>query len=214
MVMCGATTPAWSTVTILPLFLMWAEMMVAMMIPSAAPMILTFAMVNRKRRAQDRPFVSTGLFVSGYLVVWFLFSLVAALAQWTLHGVALLSPMMHSQSRWLAGILLLTAGAFQWTPWKRTCLTQCRSPFTFLLSDWREGRRGAFCMGLKHGAYCTGCCWLLMTLLFVAGVMNLLWIAILTTLVLIEKASPPSWQIGRVVGVLCVIWSGWLLLGS
>ena len=212
MVMCGATTPAWSMATLLPLFLMWAEMMVAMMLPSAAPMILTFAMVNRKRREQERPFVSTGYFLGGYLVVWSLFSLVAALAHWALHGVALLSPLMQSRSPMLGGILLLAAGVFQWTPWKQACLAHCRSPLSFLLGGWREGSWGAFSMGIKHGAYCTGCCWLLMTLLFVAGVMNLLWIAILTVLVLVEKAAPREWRIGHVVGILVMAWGGWLLL--
>jgi predicted metal-binding membrane protein len=113
-------------------------------------------------------------------VVWCAFSAAAALAQWALHGAALLSPAMRSNSAALAGMLLIFAGAFQWTPWKRACLNHCRSPLNFLLGNWREGRAGALAMGLEHGAYCAGCCWLLMLLRFVAGVMNVLWIAAIT----------------------------------
>jgi len=131
MAMSGPDVKPWAASAILPLFLMWAEMMVAMMIPSAAPMILTFAMVNRKRREQERPFVPTGLFLLGYLVVWSAFSFAAAVAQWALHGAALLSPMMKSSSPLLAGGLLMVAGIFQWTPWKHACLNHCRSPLQF-----------------------------------------------------------------------------------
>ena len=176
--MSGPDVKSWAAGAILPLFLMWAEMMVAMMIPSAAPMILTFAMINRKRsRGRKRPFVRTGLFLLGYFIVWTVFSFVAAVAQWALHGVALLSPMMKSSSPILAGALLIGAGIFQWTRWKRVCVNHCRSPLEFLLHDWRDGPGGALAMGAKHGTFCAGCCWMLMALLFVAGVMNMLWIA-------------------------------------
>lgn len=213
MAMSGPDVKPWSTAEITPLFLMWAEMMVAMMIPSAAPMILTFAMVNRKRRGQERPFVPTSLFLSGYLIVWCVFSLGAALAQWALHGAALLSPMMESNSPLLGSALLISAGIFQWTPFKHACMNHCRSPLQFLLSDWREGRMGAFWMGIKHGAYCTGCCWLLMALLFVAGVMNMLWVAAITILVLLEKIAPPGWRLGNFIGVIFVAWGGWIMIG-
>src|SRR5690348_12507152 len=166
MKMSGPDTDPWSTATLAPLFLMWAEMMVAMMLPSAAPMILTFAKVQRNRREQERPFVATGIFLLGYLVVWTSFSAVAAVLQWVLHARALLSPMMVSTSPWLGGALLIAAGAFQWTPLKNSCLTNCCSPLGFLLSRWREGKRGAFMMGLEHGVQCAGCCWFLMLLLF------------------------------------------------
>lgn len=211
MAMAGPDANPWSAATLPPLFLMWAEMMVAMMIPSAAPMILTFAMVNRKRREQQRPFVPTLIFLSGYLAVWAGFSALAAVAQWILHTRALLSPLMTSTSPVLGGILLLGAGLFQWTPWKAACLGRCRSPLAFLMTDWREGRWGAVVMGLKHGVFCTGCCWLLMVLLFVAGVMNLWWIAILTVFVLLEKVAPSAWQIGKAAGVLLALWGIWLL---
>lgn len=212
MKMSGPDTTPWSAATLAPLFLMWAEMMVAMMIPSAAPMILTFALVQRKRREQERPFVSTGIFLLGYLVVWTGFSAVAALAQWVLHARALLSPLMVSTSPRLGGALLLAAGIFQWTPLKNACLTHCRSPLGFLLTDWREGGWGAFGMGLKHGAFCTGCCWFLMALLFVAGVMNLWWIAVIAGLVLLEKVMPRGLLIGKVAGALLAAWGVWLML--
>ncbi len=209
--MCGPDMKPWAPAVITPLFLMWAEMMAAMMIPSAAPMILTFAMVNRRRREQERPFVPTSLFVSGYLMVWCVFSLVAALAQWALHGASLLSPMMASTSPLLGGGLLIVTGVFQWTPFKHACLNHCRSPLQFLLNDWREERTGALWMGLKHGAYCTGCCWMLMTLLFVFGVMNLVWGAAITVLVLLEKAVPQGSHLGKVTGVFLAAWGGWML---
>ena len=212
--MSGPDTKPWSSGAILPLSLMWAEMMVAMMIPSAMPMILTFARVNRQRREQERPFVPTGLFVLGYLVVWSAFSIAAGLGQWALHGAALLSPAMKSNSAILAGGLLICAGIFQWTPWKRACLNHCSSPLSFLLGEWREGRSGALAMGIKHGVYCTGCCWLLMALLFVAGVMNIVWVAVITLVVLLEKALPRGRWVGHVIGAACVTWGAWVLLGA
>ena len=212
MALSGPDVKPWAAGAILPLFLMWAEMMVAMMIPSAAPMILTFAMINRKRREEERPFVPTGLFLLGYLIVWTAFSFAAAVAQWALHGTALLSPVMKSASPLLAGALLIFAGIFQWTPWKRTCLNHCRSPLQFLLHDWREGPRGALAMGMKHGAFCAGCCWMLMALLFVAGVMNMLWVATITILVLLEKVAPRPWRTGNGAGVLLVAWGLWVFV--
>ena len=212
--MSGPDTNGWSTATLAPLFLMWTEMMVAMMLPSAAPMILSFAHVQRNRREQERPFVATGIFVLGYLTVWTGFSAVAAVLQWVLHGKALLSPMMVSSSPWLGGTLLIAAGIFQWTPLKNACLSVCCSPVNFLLTSWREGNQGAFVMGLDHGAKCAGCCWFLMLLLFVAGVMNVWWIAILTVLVLVEKVARRGLQIGKMAGVLFVAWGVWLIVSS
>ncbi len=212
MKMSGPDTGAWSPATLVPLFLMWSEMMVAMMIPSAAPMILTFAMVQRKRRELEHPFVPTGIFLLGYLVVWTGFSALAALAQWVLHARALLSPTMVNTSPLVGGILLIGAGIFQWTPLKHACLTRCRSPLSFLMTGWREGKSGAFAMGLEHGAYCTGCCWILMALLFVAGVMNLWWIAVIAVFVLLEKVAPRGLFIGKVAGVLLAAWGAWMLL--
>ena len=211
MKMSGPDMQSWSAAQLLPLFLMWAEMMVAMMIPSAAPMVLMFATVNRKRREQEQPFVPTGIFLLGYLVVWTGFSALAAFAQWMLHATALLSPKMVSTSPVLGGILLIAAGVFQLTPLKRACLTQCRSPLSFLMTDWREGDRGAFMMGLNHGVFCTGCCWVLMALLFVAGVMNIWWVGVISMFVLVEKAVPHGYQFGKLTGVVLVLWGVWMI---
>ncbi len=214
MQMSGPDMEPWSTATLLPLFLMWAEMMVAMMLPSATPMILTFAKVQRNRREQEKPFVATGIFVLGYLAVWTAFSALAAVMQWVLHGRALLSPMMVSTSPILGGLLLIAAGIFQWTPIKNSCLAGCCSPLNFLMTGWREGRWGAFMMGLKLGAYGAGCCWFLMLLLFVAGVMNVWWIAIITVLVLIEKIAPRGLFLGKIAGVLFAGWGVWMIAKS
>ena len=193
-------------------FVMWAVMMVAMMTPSAAPMILIFAGVNRRRKKQQAPYVPTSVFLVGYLVVWGAFSVLATSAQWGLHTVSLLSPTMESTSPVLGGVLLLVAGIYQWTPLKHACLSKCRSPLGFVLNEWREGRRGAFLMGLKHGAYCTGCCWFLMALLFVAGVMNLVWVAAIAGFVLLEKVAPAGKRMGQAAGVLLAA-GGVALLG-
>jgi predicted metal-binding membrane protein len=204
---------AWEATEVLLTWVMWAVMMVAMMTPSAAPMILMFATVNRRRRGQQGPFVPTTVFLLGYLLVWGGFSVVATLAQWGLHTAALLSPMMVSTSPMLGGLLLLAAGIFQWTPLKSTCLTQCRSPLGFLITEWREGAWGALLMGLRHGRYCVGCCWVLMALLFVAGVMNLLWVAAMAVFVLVEKVLPRGELVGRVVGGMLML-AGLVLLGQ
>ncbi|HVF70515.1 MAG TPA: DUF2182 domain-containing protein [Chthoniobacterales bacterium] len=204
----------WSPITLLPLFFMWAGMMVAMMLPSAMPMILTFAAVSRNRRKQERPYVPVSVFVAGYLAVWTGFSLVAAIAQWLLHRKALLSPAMASQSAILAGLLLLAAGVFQFTPLKHTCLTQCRAPFEFIMTRWRESTGGAFRMGLEHGLFCAGCCWALMGLLFVAGVMNIVWIAVLSLIVGLEKLLPRGIWLSSAAGVILTLWGAWLIAGA
>lgn len=205
---------AWTSAALLPLFVMWAVMMVAMMLPTAAPMILTFAAVARNRRQRQQPFVPVAVFVAGYLIVWGGFSVVAAVAQWFLHRAQLLSPMMTSSSVVLGGILLLIAGIFQFTPLKRSCLTRCRAPLDFITAHWREGWRGAFMMGLEHGLFCLGCCWALMTLLFVLGVMNLLWIALLTILVGLEKILPRASYLRQVSGLILAGWGIWMLFSG
>lgn len=193
------------------LFAMWSVMMIAMMLPSAAPTILLVDNVVRTRRARGTPGVPVGVFVAGYLAAWIVFSAVAALAQWGLHRAALLSPAMATASPQLGGALLLLAGASQWLPLKNTCLSHCRSPIGWLTAEWREGTRGAFVMGLRHGTYCLGCCWALMPLLFVLGVMNLLWVAAIAALVLVEKVAPGGRVIGRVAGLGLAAWGGVLL---
>jgi predicted metal-binding membrane protein len=213
MVMVMPHMQAWGATEVLLTWVMWAVMMVAMMTPSAAPMILTFTTINRRRRAQQGPFVSTVVFLLGYLLIWGAFGGVASLAQWGLHTAALLSPMMVSTSPILGGILLLAAGIFQWTPLKSTCLRQCRSPLGFLMTEWREGVGGALLMGLRHGSYCVGCCWVLMALLFVAGMMNLFWVAAIATFVLVEKVLPQGELVGRVAGGVLML-AGLVLLGQ
>lgn len=203
---------AWGSIDFVLIFIMWAIMMVAMMIPSASPMILMFSVTNRRRREGQGPFVPTSVFLLGYLVVWAGFSALATLAQWSLHTAALLSPMMVSTSPILGGALLLTAGIFQWTPLKHTCLRHCRSPLAFLMTEWREGTSGAFLMGLKHGGYCVGCCWMLMSLLFVTGVMNLLWVAIIAAFILIEKVFPAGGWVGRIAGLLLIGCGTWIFI--
>jgi predicted metal-binding membrane protein len=195
----------WGPTTVLLLFVMWTVMMVAMMVPSAAPMILAFLTVNQRRQAAARPLVPVTIFLLGYLAVWTAFSAVATLAEWGLHQAALLSTTMTATSTALNGGLLIAAGVFQWTPLKRACLKGCRSPLSFLMSEWREGTAGAFVMGLRHGTYCVGCCWVLMALLFVAGVMNLFWVAGIALFVMAEKILAKGELIAHVAGVALVI---------
>jgi predicted metal-binding membrane protein len=211
MAMCMANMRPWGTADMSATFLMWAVMMVAMMVPSASPMILAFAGMNRTRRERSLPYVPTSAFVAGYIVAWTGFSLLATVTQEILHSTALLSSMLVSTSAVFGGVLLLAAGVFQWTPLKNACLRQCRTPLGFLLTEWSDGARGAFQMGLRHGAYCIGCCWLLMALLFVAGVMNLWWVAAIAAIVLIEKLTPAGPLFARATGVLLSLCGAWML---
>ena len=201
--MCMPLAHAWTPRELTLVFVMWTIMMIGMMTPSVAPAVLLFANLNRQRRATDRPFVPTFAFLAGYLLVWTLFSLAVTLLQALLHRAALLSPAMVSRSPLLGGPLLIAAGLFQWLPIKQTCLRHCRSPLDLFITHWREGPIGAVRMGFGHGLHCAACCWLLMTLLFVAGVMNLLWIAAITLFVLIEKLIPTIW-ISRLTGLALV----------
>lgn len=191
----------WSSIDVVLLFFMWVIMMIAMMIPSAAPMILTFLTVNARRQTVGRPTVPVALFVLGYLAVWTAYSAAATGAQWALHKAALLSTMMAATSPIFNGGLLIMAGLFQWTPLKRACLNGCRSPLSFLMSQWREGASGAFAMGLRHGSYCVGCCWILMALLFVTGVMNLICVLAISVLVAAEKLLRHGELFARVMGL-------------
>jgi predicted metal-binding membrane protein len=197
-------TQEWGATTVLLLFVMWAVMMVAMMVPSATPMILAFLNVNQSRSTSNRPLVPVGIFLLGYVAVWTAYSALAALAEWGLHQAALLSTTMSAMSATLNGALLIAAGVFQLTPLKRACLKGCRSPLSFLMSEWRDGAAGAFVMGLRHGAYCLGCCWILMALLFVAGVMNLFWVAVIALLVMAEKVLPKGEVLGQIAGIALV----------
>ena len=208
MAMPGAA--AWNSVDLLLVFFMWAIMMAAMMLPSALPMILAFAAITRRRRGRPNALARTALFVFAYLLVWTGFSAVATLAQWWLHGAALISPMMVATSPLLGAVLLTAAGIYQLTAFKHACLVRCQSPLDFLLTEWRDGNTGALIMGVRHGAWCTGCCWLLMTVLFVVGVMNLWWVATITLFVLIEKLITRAVWLRYASGALLIAWGAWL----
>ena len=184
----------WSGTDLVLVFIMWTLMMIAMMLPSATPMLLLFSKISHGRTSAARALFATGALTAGYIAVWTVFSLIATLAQWGLLEARLLSPMMTSANPVLSATLLAAAGAYQLTPLKHACLARCRSPWSVLLNDWRDGFVGAFVMGLRQGLYCAGCCWLLMALLFVFGVMSLIWIAALSLLVLLEKLlRQPRW---------------------
>ncbi|MGE5104559.1 MAG: DUF2182 domain-containing protein, partial [Betaproteobacteria bacterium] len=171
------------TTSFLFLFGMWGGMMIGMMAGPATPMLLLFAGAHATRQPGRLP-LATILFGLGYAIAWIVFSAGAALAQWALHRAAMLSPAMTAAMPWLGGAVLIVAGVYQLTPVKRMCLDHCRSPLGFLMTHWRNGALGAAEMGLRHGAYCVGCCWALMLVLFAVGVMNLLWVAVLMLFVL------------------------------
>jgi predicted metal-binding membrane protein len=184
---------AWEPIDVALVFAMWSIMMVAMMLPSATPTILLFAAL-RRQAAHSRALADVAVFVAGYVSTWTVLSLFASLMQWGLLEARLVSPMMVAASPALGGGLLFAAGVFELTPFKEACLSKCRNPAAFIASHWRKGTRGAFTMGVRNGLYCVGCCWLLMLLLFVLGVMNLIWIALLSAFVLVEKILPnPRW---------------------
>lgn len=212
MKMSGDGIDTASLATLFPLFLMWAEMMVAMMLPTAAPMILAFGALQRKRQPETSPFGRTMLFAGGYLLVWTGFSVIAAVIHWLLNVAGLLSPMMESTSPLFAGLLLVSAGLFQFARIKGVCLARCRSRDVSLLNDWREGRQGVVWMGWNHGLQCAGCCWVLMALLFVGGVMNLWWIAVISAFVLLEKVAPRIGIVSRFSGVALAIWGVWMMI--
>ncbi len=202
MMMPAVWTPGYAVL----MFFMWWIMMVAMMLPSAAPMILLFATVNRKQRDTGQPYVATSTFALGYLAAWACFSLLAVVLQWGFERTAILSPMLVGTNVIFGGVLLLVAGAYQLTPIKQACLRHCRSPLAFLSTHWRRGARGALRMGLEHGAYCIGCCWILMGLLFFGGVMNLYWIIGLALFVLFEKVVPAGHWLSYATGVFLSVW--------
>jgi predicted metal-binding membrane protein len=186
--------------------------MIAMMTPSVTPVILLFAGVSRRRRMQGVPAAPVAVFTLGYLLAWTGYAVLAALTQSALHSAALLSPTMSSASPLLGGALLIVAGLYQWLPLKGACLSHCRSPLGFFSAEWREGVSGALQMGFRHGSYCVGCCWALMALLFVAGVMNLVWVAAIAGFVLAEKVMPNGRLLGRVTGVALAAFGVWVLI--
>lgn len=199
-----AMNAPWTTTDLLLTFAMWSVMMVGMMGPSAAPMILLFAAAQSRRKGPSAS-KAAGIFGLGYIFVWAAFSAVATLAQWALHETALLSATMAVSSPRIGGAVLIAAGLYQLTPWKNRCLTHCRNPLSFLMTHWREGKWGAFEMGARHGAYCLGCCWALMIVLFVVGVMNLVWVAVLTAFILLEKIGPQGALVARLSGAVLIV---------
>jgi predicted metal-binding membrane protein len=208
-------TRAWSVGEYLLAFAMWSVMMIGMMTPSAAPMILIYARVGRQAAAQGKPLAPTFWFFIGYLVAWCGFALVAALAQAMLLQLRLLTPMLQSEADALTGVLLIGAGAYQWTPFKDACLMQCQAPVGFIQRHGGFKRSGwaSLRLGLKHGLYCVGCCWALMALLFAVGVMNLVWIAALSAWVLLEKIVPLGRVMVRALGLVLIV-SGVIFLAT
>ena len=187
-------------------FAMWWVMMAAMMLPAAAPTVLLFAAVNRKSGERGHPVVPTGMFAAGYILAWGGFSAAATVAQAALEQSGLLTPMLSSAGAYLGAALLIGAGVYQLTPLKDACLRHCRAPHDFIARRWRRGGAGALRMGLEHGAFCLGCCWVLMGLLFYGGVMSPLWIAGLALYVLVEKLAPAGHWIGRFAGLGLIAW--------
>ena len=198
-------TPPWTGAHVALLFSMWTAMMIGMMLPSAAPTLLVYGMVARRADNAADAALRVHIFAGGYLVVWTAFSVIAAVAQRAFTVTDVLTPMMEARAPLAGGLMLLIAGVYQLTPFKRACLQACQSPAAFLARHWRAGRAGAFRIGLVHGWYCLGCCWALMLLLFAGGVMNLAVIAGLTIFLLIEKLMPTRMQGGRFSGVVLTV---------
>jgi predicted metal-binding membrane protein len=193
----------WTTADVLFTFAMWVVMMVGMMAGSSMPVLLLFAGAHARRGGGRAPFIVL-MFALGYLAVWVGFSACATLAQWALHHAAVLSPELAASSPKVGGAILCAAGLYQLTPFKRACLMHCQSPLGFLMTRWRDGTPGALQMGMRHGAYCLGCCWALMCVLFVVGVMNLVWVAALALFVILEKSVPSGAVLARAAGAAMI----------
>jgi predicted metal-binding membrane protein len=201
---------AWKVIDFFLIFIMWAVMMAAMMLPSAIPMTLAFSRVCRQR--QSKVYSPTLVFVLAYLCAWFGFSALLTLLQWQMHGSGWLTPMMENNNLLLASVILFLAGFYQFQPLKNSCLKFCRSPLGFLLNEWHEGYKGAFTMGLKHGATCVGCCWAQMLIMFVVGVMNLLGMAFIALIVSMEKLTPVNSDIiSKISGFVFILWGLYFL---
>jgi predicted metal-binding membrane protein len=203
----------WSPTDFAVMLSMWVVMMVGMMTPSAAPMVLLYARVGRQSALQGKPLAATGYFFAGYVLAWVGFAILATLGQWALEKALLLGPMMSSASGLFSGVLLVVIGIYQWTPLKDVCLRQCQAPLQFIQrhGGFRREPRGSLMLGLRHGVYCVGCCWALMALLFVGGVMNVFWIALIAIYVLAEKIIPIGRTLARVAGVALGLAGLWIL---
>lgn len=212
----AAEPRAWGAAIWALMIAMWWVMMIAMMAPSAAPTVLLYARVHRHALAQGQlqdKLAPTGVFMAGHLLVWLGFAVAATALHWLLEREAFVSAtMMSSQSRWLSGIVLIAAGLYQLSPLKNACLSHCRAPTAFLARHWRPHAVGALRLGALHGAFCVGCCWMLMALLFVGGIMNLVWVAGLAILVLAEKLFPAGQWVGRAAGIALIAWGSATLL--
>jgi predicted metal-binding membrane protein len=208
------TSAPWTATEFAFVFAMWAVMMIGMMTPSVTPMILIYARVGRQAARQGKPLAASAYFAAGYLLTWTGFAVAATSAQWALERAALLTPMMAAASDMFSGAVLIAAGVYQWTPLKDACLRQCQSPLLFIQrhGGFRSDLLGTLALGARHGAYCVGCCWVLMALLFVGGVMNVLWIAAIAILVLAEKVIPAGRVISRIAGVGLFAGGAWLLV--
>jgi predicted metal-binding membrane protein len=182
----------------------WIVMMVAMMFPTAAPMILMFVQVQASKRDRGQPFVRAWAFVSAYLLIWALFGVVAYIAALKVEELAQQSAWVADNAARLGGAILVLTGLYQFSPLKRVCLSKCRTPLDFLLGSWRDGYTGAFRMGFEHGIYCLGCCWLLFVILFPLGIMNVAAMAVITALVFVEKVLPVGWSIARIAALILI----------
>jgi predicted metal-binding membrane protein len=213
MVMAPAFQP-WSAMEFAFTLAMWIVMMVGMMLPSAAPIILLYARVGRHAATQGTAVASTGWFLGGYILAWIGFSVLATAAQWSLDRAALLTANMTSASAIFGSLVLIAAGLYQWSPFKDRCLSQCQSPLQFIQhhGGFRPDPFGSVRLGVSHGTYCVGCCWTLMVLLFVGGVMNVLWISAIAILVLAEKVIPAGRLVPRIAGIIFAFAGTWLLL--
>ena len=204
----------WGAAEFAVMFAMWAVMMTGMMLPSVMPMVLIYAAVARQALDNGKPFAAAGWFAGGYILAWTGFSLIATTAQWALERALLLTPAMTIAGGTFGGAVLAAAGFYQWTPLKQRCLSQCQTPLSFIQrhGGFRRDAGGALRLGAQHGIYCIGCCWTLMALLFVTGIMNLAWIAALAVFILLEKIAPARWPVSRAAGVLLIAAGGWMML--
>ena len=203
----------WSVGDFIFMFVMWTVMMVGMMLPSTSPMVLIYARVARQAHERQKPFAATGWFVGGYLLSWAGFSLLATSAQCALEQAAVLTPMTLVVDQKIGAIVLIAAGLYQWSPFKNACLTQCQAPLSFIQrhGGFRNEPLGSLTLGFRHGLYCIGCCWMLMALLFVVGVMNLFWIGAIAIFVLLEKLNPVGDMLPKAAGFLLVGTGVWML---
>ena len=212
----GLMKPAiapWNAIEFALVFAMWAVMMIGMMTPSAAQMILLYARVGGQTANTNKAMAATWWFTAGYLLVWTAFAFAATFVQWVLERESLLTPAMAASGGVFGGIVMIAAGLYQWLPLKDACLRQCQAPWLFIQRHGgiRSDARGSLMLGARHGMYCVGCCWVLMALLFVGGVMNVLWIAAITIFVLAEKVVPAGRALSRIAGLGFLAWGAWLL---